>query len=153
MRVLVHTRSPFEDARVHAATWAEVLAQSDILSLHVPLDAHTRGLVDADALAQMLPGALLVNTARGQIVQTDALVQALATGRIGGAALDVTDPEPLPPDHPLYACPTALVLPHVGSATDGTRRAMARLAVANLLAGLRGEPLPHCVNAANVTAL
>jgi glyoxylate reductase len=148
MRVLVHSRSRIDDAQLEAVSWPELLAKSDIVSLHVPLDANTRGMVDARALAQMKPDALLVNTARGPIVDTAALVEALQAGRLGGAALDVTDPEPLPPDHPLYACPHALVLPHIGSATSGTRRAMARLAATNLLAGLAGDPLPHCVNPA-----
>jgi phosphoglycerate dehydrogenase-like enzyme len=89
-----------------------------------------------------------VNTARGPIVDTDAVVAALRNGTLGAAALDVTDPEPLPPNHPLFACPNALVLPHIGSATHGTRKAMARLAVDNVLAGLAGDPLPHCVNPA-----
>jgi lactate dehydrogenase-like 2-hydroxyacid dehydrogenase len=148
MRVLVHSRSAIEHPQVEAVTWAQLLAESDIVSVHVPLDAHTRAMVDASALAQMKRDALLVNTARGPIVDTDALVEALRTDRLGGAALDVTDPEPLPPSHPLFACPSALVLPHIGSATHGTRRAMARLAADNLLAGLSGATLPHCVNPA-----
>ncbi len=148
MRVIAHTRSRVEQPDVHAVDLNELLATSDIVSLHVPLSERTRGLVDATALARMKPTALLVNTARGPLVDTGALVQALRSGTIGGAALDVTDPEPLPPDHPLYACPTALVVPHIGSATVGTRRAMARLCCANVLAGLRGDPLPHCVNPA-----
>jgi glyoxylate reductase len=121
----------------------ELLASSDIVSVHVPLSAETRGLVGRDALARMRPGALLVNTARGPIVDREALLDALVRGQLGGAALDVTDPEPLPASDPLYALPNVLVLPHIGSATTGTRRAMARLACENLLAGLAGEPLPH----------
>jgi glyoxylate reductase len=146
MRVLVHTRSPVDDPRLGAVTLSQLLADSDIVSLHVPLDAKTRGLVDAAALARMKPTALLVNTARGPIVDANALRAALLAGRLGGAALDVTDPEPLPITDPLYALPNVLVLPHIGSATHGTRRRMAQLAVQNLLAGLRGAPLPHCVN-------
>ena len=148
MRVLVHNRSPVDDPSVRDVTWDELLARSDILSVHVPLDRHTRGMIDASAIARMKPDALLVNTARGPIVDTDALVEALHAGRLGSAALDVTDPEPLPPDHALYACPNALVVPHIGSATHGTRRAMAQRATENLLAGLAGDPLPHCVNPA-----
>jgi len=124
---------------------AELLRTSDVVSLHCPLTPDTRGLIDADALATMKPGALLVNTARGGIVDQEALVEALHAGRIGGAALDVTDPEPLPPDHPLLAAPNLIVLPHLGSATHATRERMAQLAVENLAAGLAGRPLPHAV--------
>jgi glyoxylate reductase len=121
----------------------ELLAQSDFVSLHVPLTPHTRHLIDAHALAKMKPTAILVNTARGQIVDQPALVDALHAGTIAGAALDVTDPEPLPADHPLLQAPNVLVIPHIGSATPRTRAAMTDLAVDNLLAGLAGEPLPH----------
>jgi glyoxylate reductase len=124
---------------------AELLRASDVVSLHCPLTSDTRGLIDAQALAAMKPGALLVNTARGGLVDQDALADALHAGRIGGAALDVTDPEPLPPDHPLLAAPSLIVLPHLGSATHRTRRRMALLAVENLAAGLAGRPLPHAV--------
>ena len=146
MRVVAHTRSRIDMPDVGAASLDDLLATSDVVSLHAPLSDRTRGMVDAAALARMKPTTLLVNTARGPLVDTDALVHALRSGTIAGAALDVTDPEPLPPDHPLYGCPTALVVPHIGSATTGTRRAMAGLACANVLAGLRGDPLPHCVN-------
>jgi glyoxylate reductase len=91
----------------------------------------------------MKPTAYLVNTSRGGVVDQDALAAALHEGRIAGAALDVTDPEPLPPDHPLLGAPNLLVLPHLGSATHATRERMADLAVDNLLAGLAGGPLPH----------
>ena len=88
----------------------------------------------------------LVNTARGQLVDTGALTEALHAGKIAGAGLDVTDPEPLPGDHPLLAAPNVVVVPHIGSDTHTTRRAMADLAVDNLMAGLAGEPMPRCVN-------
>jgi glyoxylate reductase len=91
----------------------------------------------------MKPTAHLVNTARGGLVDQDALAEALRQHQIAGAALDVTDPEPLPPDHPLLQAPNLIVLPHVGSATHATRERMADLAVDNLLAGLAGEPLPY----------
>ncbi len=123
----------------------EDLAACDIVSLHCRLTPQTRGLIDARALAAMKRGALLVNTARGPVVDQDALADALHAGRIGGAALDVTDPEPLPPDHPLLAAPNLIVLPHLGSATHATRERMAELAVGNLAAGLAGRPLPHAV--------
>ncbi len=125
---------------------ADLLRTSDFITLHVPLTAETRGLIGADALRSMRPGAILINTARGPVVEMAALVQALREGWIAGAALDVTDPEPLPGDHPLYGLPNCLILPHIGSATRGTRKRMAELACANLLAGLEGGRLPHCVN-------
>ncbi len=123
-----------------------VLAESDFVSLHCPLTTDTRGLVGEAELRAMRPTAYLVNTARGPIVDQVALERALREGWIAGAALDVTDPEPLPPDDPLLAAPNLLVLPHVGSATHRTREAMASIAVDNLLAGLAGERMPHCVN-------
>jgi phosphoglycerate dehydrogenase-like enzyme len=94
----------------------------------------------------MKPTAILVNTARGPVVDTDALVAALRAGTIAGAALDVTDPEPLPADHPLVGLASCLVVPHVASATRATRDRMATMAAANLLAGVRGERLPNQVN-------
>jgi glyoxylate reductase len=119
------------------------VGRADFVSLHVPLNAETRHLVDDRFLAAMKPTAYLVNTSRGGVVDQDALAAALHEGRIAGAALDVTDPEPLPPDHPLLGAPNLLVLPHLGSATHATRERMADLAVDNLLAGLAGGPLPH----------
>jgi glyoxylate reductase len=124
----------------------ELLTQSDILSLHVPLSSETYGMVGERALRRMKPAAILVNAARGPIVDTDALQQALEQGWIRAAALDVTDPEPLPQDHPLYSLPNCLVVPHIGSATHNTRRRMAELACQNLLAGLEGQRLPNCAN-------
>ena len=124
----------------------ELLERSDFVSIHTPLTAETRGLIDAVALKRMKPTAYLVNTARGPVVDTEALVAALKSGEIGGAALDVTDPEPLPAGHPLLDAPNLLVLPHLGSATHATRERMANMAVDNLLAGLRGERMPHQVN-------
>ncbi len=127
-------------------TIEEVLQQSDIISLHVPLTEQTRGLINAKALRMMKPSAILVNTSRGAVVDTEALTKALQEKWISAAALDVTDPEPLPPSHPLYTLPNCLIVPHIGSATWNTRRRMAELACENLLAGLEGHPLPHCVN-------
>ena len=121
----------------------ELLERSDFVSLHVPLTPATRHVVDAAALARMKPTAILVNTARGGVVDQLALAAALHAGELGGAALDVTDPEPLPPDDPLLDAPNLLVVPHIGSATVRTRSRMADLAVDNLLAALAGEPMPH----------
>jgi len=124
----------------------QLLGQSDFVTLHCPLTQETEGLIDDEALALMRPSAFLVNTARGPIVDTQALVRALHRGAIAGCALDVTDPEPLPRGHLLLSAPNLLVLPHLGSATHATREAMADMAVDNLLAALGGERMPHCAN-------
>jgi glyoxylate reductase len=121
----------------------DLLARSDFVSLHCPYTPQTAGLIGEPELRAMKPTAYLVNTARGGVVDQNALERALREGWIAGAALDVTDPEPLPPDHSLLAAPNLIVLPHLGSATHATRERMADLAVDNLLAGLAGEPLPH----------
>jgi lactate dehydrogenase-like 2-hydroxyacid dehydrogenase len=124
----------------------ELLGRADFVTLHAPLTDATRGLIGARELGLMKPTAILVNTARGELVDTAALERALRDGEIAGAALDVTDPEPLPPDHPLLGAPNVLVVPHVGSATQTTRERMADIAVDNLLAALDGAPMPHCAN-------
>jgi glyoxylate reductase len=123
----------------------EALKRADFVSLHTPLTPETRHLIDADALAVMKPTAIIVNTARGPIIDKEALAAALHEGRLGGAALDVTDPEPLPADDPLLKAPNLLVVPHIGSATKTTREAMADRAVDNLLAALDGKPMPYPV--------
>ena len=125
---------------------ATALERADFVTIHTPLTEETRGLIGEAELRAMKPTAYLVNTARGPIVDTAALERGLREGWIAGAALDVTDPEPLPADHPLLGAPNVLVIPHLGSATHRTREAMADLAVDNLLAGLAGERLPRCVN-------
>lgn len=130
---------------VHAGL-DDLLQRSDFVSLHVPLTPGTSGLIDKTALRKMKPSAYLVNASRGPVVVTDDLLRALSNGWIKAAALDVTDPEPLPPDHPLYALDNCLIVPHIGSATQNTRRRMAELACDNLLAGLESRILPHCVN-------
>ncbi len=123
----------------------ELLARSDFVSLHCPLTPETRHLIDADALAQMRPTAILINTARGPIVDHEALCRALTSGTIAGAALDVTDPEPLGAQDQLLGAPNLIVVPHIGSATHSARERMATLAVENLLAALDGQPMPHPV--------
>jgi glyoxylate reductase len=124
----------------------QLLRRSDIVTLHAPLTHETRGLINKSRLSLMKPNTILVNAARGPLVDTSALLDALQQHTIAAAALDVTDPEPLPPDHPLFRLSNCLIVPHIGSATQQTRRKMAELACENLLAGLRGERLPHCVN-------
>jgi glyoxylate reductase len=124
----------------------ELLERSDFISIHAPLTPQTHHLIDAAALATMRSSAILINTSRGPIVDQTALRRALIDGTIAGAALDVTDPEPLAPDDPLLDAPNLIVVPHIGSATQATRERMAELAVDNLLAGLAGEPMPHEVS-------
>jgi glyoxylate reductase len=124
----------------------ELLEQSDFVSLHLPLTPETAGIINEKALRRMKPNAILVNAARGPVVDTQALVRALKENWITAAALDVTDPEPLPPEHELYSLSNCLIVPHIGSATWNTRRRMAERACQNLLAGLEGRQLPFCVN-------
>ncbi|CAA9533802.1 MAG: D-3-phosphoglycerate dehydrogenase [uncultured Thermomicrobiales bacterium] len=124
----------------------DLLREADFVSLHVDLSPETTGMIGADELALMKPTATLINTARGPVVDTGALVEALREGTIAGAALDVTDPEPLSADHPLLALPNALVVPHIASATVATRDRMATVAADNLLAVLRGRRPEHIVN-------
>ena len=146
MQILYHSRSRIPEAEIELgisfASLPDLLETADIISLHVPLTAETAGLISTAQFKKMKSNAILVNTARGAVVDTHALLAALKTGQIGYAALDVTDPEPLPPSHELYRLPNALVLPHIGSATRTARNNIALLAVDNLIAGLKGLPLP-----------
>ncbi|MFL5770701.1 MAG: 2-hydroxyacid dehydrogenase [Chloroflexota bacterium] len=124
----------------------ELLAEADFVSLHVNLTPETHGLIDAEKLGWMKPSAVLVNTSRGPVVDHLALADALRENRIFAAGLDVTDPEPIPADHPLVGLDNCLIVPHIASASRATRAKMAEMAAANVLAGLRGEPLPTPVN-------
>jgi glyoxylate reductase len=132
---------------LHGIPLGELLERSDFVSLHAPLTRDTRAMIGARELAAMKRTAILVNTARGRLVDGDALAEALQHGQIAGAALDVTDPEPLPRDHPLLQAPNLVIAPHIGSASHRTREAMADMTVDNLIAGLAGERMPHCANA------
>lgn len=149
MRVMYHNRRarPEAEARlgVEKATLEQLLVESDFVMLTCPLTDETRGLIGREQLALMKPTAILVNIARGPVVDTEALTAALAAKRIYGAALDVTDPEPLPRMHPLLALDNVTIVPHLGSATEQTRQRMAEISVENLLRGLRGEALLHRV--------
>ena len=124
----------------------DLLAEADFVTLHVPLTPETHHLIDAAALKKMKRTAILINTARGTVVDTDALYEALRDKEIAYAALDVTDPEPLRSNHKLLTLPNCLVVPHIGSASVTTRARMATMAAENLLAGLRGDVPPHLVN-------
>src|SRR5207248_8860023 len=151
MKVLYHNRTRSDEAEValkaRYATKDELLATADYVVLTVPLTPETRGLIGRSELAKMKPTAVLVNVARGPVVDKEALTEALAAGRIVAAAVDVTDPEPLPRDHPLLRLDNVVITPHLGSATEQTRRRMVEVSVENLLAGLAGRPLPCRVTA------
>ncbi len=134
-------RASFHEVDLH-----EALARADFVSLHVPLTSHTHHLIGEAEFRVMKPSSILINTARGGVVDPEALYHALVHGHIGGAALDVTDPEPIPVSHPLLTLPNCLVIPHLGSASVATRTRMACMAAENIVAGLRGDALPHCVN-------
>jgi glyoxylate reductase len=146
MTVLYHNRRRDPNAEetlgVRYAALDELLATADYVVLTLPLTRETTRLIGRAELARMKPTATLVNAARGAVVDTDALTEALAALRIHAAALDVTDPEPLPRDHPLLRLDNVIITPHLGSATEQTRHRMAELSVENLLAGLAGRPLP-----------
>ncbi|MBT9165445.1 MAG: Glyoxylate/hydroxypyruvate reductase B [Chloroflexi bacterium] len=124
----------------------ELLARADFVTLHIALTGETHHLIGAAELAAMKPTAILVNTSRGPVVDQKALYQALRSGRIFAAALDVTEIEPVPPDEPLLTLDNVIITPHIASASVTTRTKMASMAAANLIAGLRGEMPPQCVN-------
>lgn len=149
MRVIYHNRrrNDIGETAVGATyvTFDELLAQSDFVILCCPLTDETRGLIDANAFAKMKPTAILINISRGPVVDTAALTQALQSRLIYAAGLDVTDPEPLPRNHPLLKLDNVTIAPHLGSATEQTRRQMAEISIENLLRGLRGQELLHRV--------
>lgn len=124
----------------------DLLAESDHVVVATPLITETKNLIDAGALARMKPSATLVNISRGGTVDSDAVAAALQSGEIAAAGLDVTDPEPIPVDHPLVGLDNCFIVPHLGSSSRRTRQAMAMLAADNLLAGLGGDRLPACAN-------
>jgi len=149
MTILYHNRrrqpEVEADLGVRYVSFAELLAQSDYIVLTVPLTPETQGLIGREQLACMKHTATLINVARGPVVDTAALTEALRERRIYAAALDVTDPEPLPRGHPLLQLDNLTITPHLGSATEETRQRMAEISVENLLAGLTGQPLRHAV--------
>ena len=150
MKVLYNKRTRDRAAEsqlgVEFRPFKALLSESDHVVVLTSLNPGTHCLIDSDALAVMKPTATLVNASRGQVVDTDALVQALTDRRIAAAGLDVTDPEPIPPEHPLVALPNCFIVPHIGSATVKTRVLMAERAAENLLAALAGERMPYCAN-------
>ena len=146
MAVLGFNRSERNVPGVENVSLEELLLRSDFVSIHVPLNEETRDLVNADRIATMKPGAVLVNTARGGIVDEAALAQALAKGDLYAAGIDVFEQEPVELDNPLLALPNVVVAPHIGSATTLVRARMADLAVDNAIAALAGQAMPFCVN-------
>jgi lactate dehydrogenase-like 2-hydroxyacid dehydrogenase len=150
MRILYHDVRPNEDAeRATGAALVDfdtLLRESDFLTIHTTLNPSTHHLINAEAITKMKSNAILINTARGPIVHPWVLYGALRANRIFAAALDVTEPEPIPADHPLLTLPNCLIVPHIASASVATRTKMAVMAAENLLAGLRRERLPNCVN-------
>ncbi len=150
MRILAYSPSRnaanLADKQIELTSLDKLLQESDFVSIHVPLNAQTRAMIDANTLAKMKPSAILINTARGPIVDQQALYEAVKNGIIGGAALDVTNPEPMSKDDPLLQLPNVIVVPHIGSASQRTRDKMATMAAENLIAGVYGTPLPDRVN-------
>jgi glyoxylate reductase len=150
MRLLYHSRR--RKPELEAALGLQyrpllgLLAEADFISLHCALTPETRHLLDAAAFARMKPSALVVNTGRGGLIDQPALLDAVRNGRIAGAGLDVTDPEPPPPNDPILSEPRILVTPHIGSASVKARTGMTRVCVENILAVLRGETPPNQVN-------
>jgi glyoxylate reductase len=143
-------RDHHEAAAPHAiaVTLARLLKESDFVSLHVPLTPQTRHLIGARELAHMKPGAILINTARGAIVDQKALTKALNSGHLAGAGLDVTDPEPIEKSDPLLKLPNVVIAPHIGSASRTTRERMSNMAVSNIITVMRGHLPQWCANPA-----
>ncbi len=149
MKIIYHNRrrrSPEEENGAVYVEFAELLEQADFIVVLVPLNDDSLGLFGAQEFGKMKKTAFFINAARGAIVKTQELYEAVKNGVIAGCALDVTDPEPIPADHPLLKLPNAFVTPHIGSATIETRNRMAMLAAENLILGLEKKPLLTCVN-------
>jgi glyoxylate reductase len=151
MRLLYASRNRMnpeleKELGVEWAPFEDLLQQADFVTIHTPLSAETHYLFGDRQFKLMKPSAILINTARGAVVDPEALRRALTTGQIASAALDVTEPEPIPADSPLLQLENLIITPHIGSASRQTREKMAQMAIANLIAGLNGNPLPHCIN-------
>jgi glyoxylate reductase len=149
MRVIYYNpndKKPDPNIKATRVDFETLLEESDFISLHTPLTPDTRHLIDSEALSKMKPNVVLVNTARGPVVDLEALYEALKERRIFGAGLDVTDPEPLPLDSPLLTLDNIVIAPHIASASKTSRDQMSWMAAKNLIAGLKGERLPNCVN-------
>ena len=150
MKIIYHNRNRRADDEALVATYVtfdELLAQADFIVIAVTLNPTTKGMFNKEAFAKMKDGARIVNISRGAVIDTEAMYEALLSGKLAHAAMDVTDPEPLPGDHKLLSLPNVTVTPHMASATTETRDAMALLTVDNILAGLEGKPMPAQVKA------
>lgn len=150
MKIIYHNRNRRADDEALGATYVtfdELLAQADFIVIAVTLNPTTKGMFNKEAFAKMKDGARIVNISRGAVIDTEAIYEALLSGKLAHAAMDVTDPEPLPGDHKLLSLPNVTVTPHMASATTETRDAMALLTVDNILAGLEGKPMPAQVKA------
>jgi glyoxylate reductase len=149
MRVIYYDpkeTKPSPGPQARRVDFETLLKESDFISIHTPLTPDTHHLIDAEAISKMKPNAVLINTARGPVVDPDALYEALRDKRIFGAGLDVTEPEPIPLDSPLLQLDNVIVVPHIASASITSRDQMSWMAAQNLIAGLKGERLPNCVN-------
>jgi glyoxylate reductase len=146
MRILIYDPTAQPPTGVIKVNLDTLYSESDFISIHTPLTKETRNLINAEAFSKMKPTTVLINTARGEIVDQDALYDALKNRKIFAAGIDVTVPEPLPPDHPLFELDNLIICPHIASASTTSRDNMSLIAAGNLLAGLRGERLPHSVN-------
>ena len=150
MKIIYHNRRRRDAATEDGAAYVsfeDLLRQSDFIVVLIPLSSESRKMFQREQFAKMKKTAYFINAARGGIVETEALYEAVRECRIAGCALDVTDPEPIPADHPLLGLPNVLITPHIGSATTETRNRMAILAAENLLLGIEKKPLKTCVNA------
>jgi len=150
MKIIYHNRNRRADDEKLGATYVtfdELLAQADFIVIAVTLNPSTKGMFNEETFAKMKDGARLVNISRGAVIDTEAMYNALVSGKLAYAAMDVTDPEPLPGDHKLLSLPNVTVTPHIASATTETRDAMALLTVDNILAALEGKPMPAQVKA------
>ncbi len=150
MKIIYHSRTRKRELEKEYgfkyASFKRVLTDSDFISIHVPLTPETNKFIGENQLKTMKKSAILVNLSRGAVLDTDALYKALKNGWIAGAGLDVFDPEPVPADHPVLGLDNVVVLPHIGSASNRSRREMHLLAARNLVAGLNGERLEECAN-------
>ena len=150
MKVIYHSRTRKGDLEKECgfkyASFKRVVEESDFLSIHVPLTPKTHGFIGEKQLRSMKRSAILVNLSRGPVVDTEALYKSLTSGWIAGAGLDVFEPEPIPSDHPILGLDNVVVLPHIGSASNRSRREMHLLAARNLISGLKGERMEKCAN-------
>ncbi|MEE8046120.1 MAG: D-glycerate dehydrogenase [Dehalococcoidia bacterium] len=154
MNVLYYNRNKRDEefGATYVGSLEELLERSDYVSLHNPLTPETTNMMSTDQFKLMKKSAILINTTRGPVVDQDALYEALSSGEIAGAALDVTVPEPIPSDHPLLTLDNCLIMPHVASATGDTRMKMAMMCVENVLAGIAGDWPPYCVNQSEIAS-